>query len=174
MPTQTQNTASQRAKRSAQSGFTLIEALIATLVLSFGLISISNLMIVSTSTNYIAFLSSANVSSDLFSIKFIIGGEERETFLGAELSGSNANACAANACERGECVGAIETLTLRITNITAAAFAANATASVRLARYFPGDGVRYTCDRDRNALVKTATDCKTGCAVPGTQGTPVL
>lgn len=126
------------------------------------------------STNYIAFLSSANVSSDLFSIKFIIGGEERQTFLGAELSGSNANACAANACERGECVGAIETLTLRITNISAAAFAASATASVRLARYFPGDGVRYTCDRDRNALVKTATDCKTGCAVPGTQGTPVL
>ena len=59
MPTQTQNTASLRAKRSAQSGFTLIEALIATLVLSFGLISISNLMIVSTSTNYIANQSTA-------------------------------------------------------------------------------------------------------------------
>lgn len=48
-----------RRSRRSQDGFTLIEALIATLVLSFGLISISNLMIVSTSTNYIANQSTA-------------------------------------------------------------------------------------------------------------------
>lgn len=45
--------------RLGERGFTLIEALIATLVLSFGLIAISNLMIVSTSANYLANQSTA-------------------------------------------------------------------------------------------------------------------
>src|SRR5262245_2662901 len=47
------------SKRRAESGFTLIEALTAICVLSFGLIAISNLMIVSTSSNFVSSQSTA-------------------------------------------------------------------------------------------------------------------
>lgn len=48
-----------KASRQFQEGFTLVEALIATMVLSFGLIGISNLMVMSTTTNYTANQSTA-------------------------------------------------------------------------------------------------------------------
>ena len=47
------------SKRNSEAGFTLAEALIATLILMFGLASIFNLMIVATTSNSVANRSSA-------------------------------------------------------------------------------------------------------------------
>ena len=46
-------------KRNHEAGFTLMEALIATLILMFGLASIFNLMILATTSNNVANRSSA-------------------------------------------------------------------------------------------------------------------
>jgi prepilin-type N-terminal cleavage/methylation domain-containing protein len=47
------------ATRSSESGFTLIEALIAIVILAFGMIAITNLMIVSATSNSVAHQSTA-------------------------------------------------------------------------------------------------------------------
>ncbi|MBX7184978.1 MAG: prepilin-type N-terminal cleavage/methylation domain-containing protein [Vicinamibacteria bacterium] len=57
MTTQTPQT--DRPVRNPEAGFTLAEALIATLILMFGLASIFNLMIVATTSNSVASRSSA-------------------------------------------------------------------------------------------------------------------
>jgi type II secretory pathway pseudopilin PulG len=51
-----------RVVRRAEAGFTLIEALVAMIVLSFGLISITNLMLVAASSNTVANQSTAAAS----------------------------------------------------------------------------------------------------------------
>lgn len=58
----------KRPARSGESGFTLVEALIAIVILVFGLIAVANLMVVATSSNQIALyttIASAEASETL-------------------------------------------------------------------------------------------------------------
>lgn len=68
---QKSNSQSTARDRSKEAGFTLAEALIATLVLTFGLASIFNLMIVATSSNAVANRSSGAT---------MLAAEQLETF----------------------------------------------------------------------------------------------
>ncbi len=52
----------ERARRRRQAGFTLVEALIAMVILSFGLIAVTNLMLVATTSNTVGNQSTAAAS----------------------------------------------------------------------------------------------------------------
>lgn len=57
------DTSRERSRRSGEAGFTLVEALVAVVVLVFGLMAVTNLMLVAASSNSVANQGTAAVTS---------------------------------------------------------------------------------------------------------------
>lgn len=66
-------------------------------------------------------------------------GQIRHFFLTGEVVGSNANACSVNVCEVQVAVGALESFTVQVRNISAGALAAGASMTLKCVRAFDGE-----------------------------------
>lgn len=117
-------------------------------------------------TDYISFANAGAALAQL-KVELIVAGESRQNFLGLELGATNANPCMANACGKGVCLGGLEPLVVRITNLGSPLGATDA-MTMRLQRYFPGDGVKYTCSSDITGVQRAAA-----CDLPACERTPI-
>jgi len=108
-------------------------------------------------TVYVSLVQTGVIAVSDIGFEFRLMDEKRMGFLGAELSSQNANACAINACDVGVCVGALEDLTVRVSNETLAAFPANSRVTFKILRKFSGDP-KYICARE--AAAQTAECAK--------------
>lgn len=91
-------------------------------------------------SDLVSSIGSANL--DNLRVTLLIGdnttGREVDSFNGGRFARTNANDCT-TACGFGACVGPIETLTIRFTNISAAALAAGSTANVDVRSIYRGE-----------------------------------